>query len=275
MQSGIAWTHDLRLRQDHTRRTFGNYITIQHDNGEFSHYAHLATGTFLVKNGERVEAGYPLARVGNSGYTLGEGGGFHVHVHVTKTMPISSPSIPFQFDELANLAVTRLRGLEVTSNSPPVPAEVARRAAKSQETSQPGSVLKGTVAVADTWSDVLTVPPKTKAVTAELTWIGADSDLDLHLISPSGHHFGWYGDTAGYSGQKSAPEKFVIDDPEPGPWRVMISGMGGGSGPIPFQVQVALAGVPPPKQPGPQRRRTSAVAAARGVLPSQGSLEKF
>ena len=33
---------------------------------------------------QRVEAGQKLAVVGNSGYTLGPGGGYHVHVHITR-----------------------------------------------------------------------------------------------------------------------------------------------------------------------------------------------
>jgi hypothetical protein len=90
MKAGIAYTHDLGLGQDHRHHSFGNYITIDHGNGEFSHYAHLATGTFVVKNGERVEQGQALATAGNSGYTLGEGGGYHVHVSVTRALPISS-----------------------------------------------------------------------------------------------------------------------------------------------------------------------------------------
>ncbi len=100
MKAGIAYTHDLGLQQDHRHHSFGNYITIDHGNGEFSHYAHLASGTFVVKNGERVEQGQALATAGNSGYTLGEGGGYHVHVSVTRALPISSSSVPFQFEDL-------------------------------------------------------------------------------------------------------------------------------------------------------------------------------
>ena len=98
-ERGIAYTHDLGLRQDHRHHSFGNYITIDHGNGEFSHYAHLASGTFVVKNGEHVEQGQALATAGNSGYTLGEGGGYHVHVSVTRSLPISAMSVPFQFED--------------------------------------------------------------------------------------------------------------------------------------------------------------------------------
>jgi murein DD-endopeptidase MepM/ murein hydrolase activator NlpD len=261
MRGGIAFTHDLGIRQSHTRRTFGNYITIQHENGEFSHYAHLAAGTFLVKNGEQVQAGQALARVGNSGYTLGEGGGYHVHVHVTRTQPVSSPSIPFKFDELSQLAVTKLRGLEVTSDAPPVPAEVARRASQPDGASQGGKVITGRVQVASTWTDVLQMPEKAKAVTAELTWNGSDRDLDLHLVAPSGHHYGWYGDTTGYSGQKSSPERFVVEHPEPGPWRVMVAGMAGTGEAIDFQLRIGMD-VAAPAPPRRHRGRSAAVRNA-------------
>jgi murein DD-endopeptidase MepM/ murein hydrolase activator NlpD len=254
MRGGIAHPHDLRMRQNHKRRTFGNYITLEHENGEFSHYAHLATGSFLVSAGDRVVAGQPLARVGNSGYTLGEGGGYHVHVHVTRMLSVSSPSIPFKFEELSGLAVTKLRGLEVLSDAPPVPAEVARRAAPADPGAAGGKLLTGAVQVASTWSDVLSIPPKTTTVKAELKWDGADRDLDLHLVSPSGHHFGWYGDTAGYSGQKSQPEAFLIENPEPGPWRVMVAGINGASEAIAFQVAVGTTGEAPRTRPRTGRR---------------------
>ena len=67
MKGGIAYTHDLGLRQDHRHHSFGNYITIDHGNGEYSHYAHLARGSFVVRNGQRVEQGQALAVAGNSG----------------------------------------------------------------------------------------------------------------------------------------------------------------------------------------------------------------
>ena len=110
MKGGIAYTHDLGLAQDHRHRSFGNYITIDHGNGEYSHYAHLATGSFVVENGQRVEQGQALATVGNSGYTLGEGGGYHVHVSVTRGEAISSPSVPFQFQESPQMP--RARSIE-------------------------------------------------------------------------------------------------------------------------------------------------------------------
>jgi hypothetical protein len=114
MREGIVHTHDVGARQDHSRRTFGNYITIDHGDGDYSHYAHLASGTFLVHDGERVEQGQPLAIAGNSGYTLGEGGGYHVHVSVTHTLPIASASVPFEFEEIPS---AKFRGVVLSKNN--------------------------------------------------------------------------------------------------------------------------------------------------------------
>ncbi|HMD50179.1 MAG TPA: M23 family metallopeptidase, partial [Bryobacteraceae bacterium] len=116
MKAGIAYTHDLGLHQDHRSRSFGNYITIDHGNGEYSHYAHLATGTFAVQNGQPVEQGQALAVAGNSGYTLGEGGGYHVHVSVTRAPAIASNSIPFQFEDLPVARVSGYRSV-VSANA--------------------------------------------------------------------------------------------------------------------------------------------------------------
>ena len=114
MRAGVVHTHDVGAVQDHSRRTFGNYITIDHGDGEYSHYAHLASGTFLVHDGEQVQQGQPLAIAGNSGYTLGEGGGYHVHVSVTHAMAIASPSVPFEFEEIPG---PKFRGVVLSKNS--------------------------------------------------------------------------------------------------------------------------------------------------------------
>lgn len=250
MRGGTAYTHDLKLRQTKNHRSFGNYITIQHENGEYSHYAHLASGTFLVKNGQRVEAGQPLARVGNSGYTLGEGGGYHVHVHVTREERVAAQSIPFRFEELREAATTKLRGLEVASTSTfSIPSGIG------EQTNTKAKTLQGTVDVAGRWDTVLTVPARTKEMIAELRWGAKEGDLDLQLVSPSGHYFGWNGDTRGYTGQQANPEVFRIPNPEPGPWRILVEGMRGGSGGIPFEFGTTFAAADPPTPVRSARRR--------------------
>ena len=63
------------LSPDKASGIFGNFLVIDHGNGEYSLFAHLLRGSFLVKQGESVRQGQPLARVGFSGNTD------YVHTH--------------------------------------------------------------------------------------------------------------------------------------------------------------------------------------------------
>jgi len=247
MKAGVAYTHDLGLGQDHRHRSFGNYITIDHGNGEFSHYAHLATGTFVVRNGEHVEQGQALATAGNSGYTLGEGGGYHVHVSVTRALPIASNSIPFQFEDLPDWRRGSGYRTVVSANASPLcdcgarrPASRGEMVAGGSSSGQPsGNQLSGTVSVAEWWSDVISVARRSKTLEVFLSWAGSPGDLDLHLVSPSGRHFAAYADSTGYSGETN-PKSFRISNPEAGLWRVSVEGMRG-AGPINFGIETSAA----------------------------------
>jgi murein DD-endopeptidase MepM/ murein hydrolase activator NlpD len=55
-----------------------NFIVIQHPNGEYSRYDHLAHGSAVVRTGQHIKRGQVIARVGMTGFTyLGR---FHFHV---------------------------------------------------------------------------------------------------------------------------------------------------------------------------------------------------
>ena len=238
MRAGVAYTHDLGLHQDHRHHSFGNYITIDHGNGEYSHYAHLQAGTFAVQNGQHVEQGQALAIAGNSGYTLGEGGGYHVHVSVTRAEPIASYSIPFRFEDLTgdprgvrNRAVVSTNSSQLCDCSRPAGALVARHEGAPQ--------FSGQVSVEQWWTQVVQVSKGSATFDVTLSWTGSGSDLDLHLVSPSGRHYGWYGDTTGYSGNDKNPEEFRVPQPEPGLWRVSVQGMRGGPAPISFELETS------------------------------------
>ncbi|HTR38897.1 MAG TPA: peptidoglycan DD-metalloendopeptidase family protein [Bryobacteraceae bacterium] len=238
MKAGIVYTHDLGLHQDHRHRSFGNFITIDHGNGEFSHYAHLATGTFVVKNGQHVEQGQALAIAGNSGYTLGEGGGYHVHVSVTRAMAITAPSVPFQFDDLGTWSRADLNRTVLSDNSSPLcDCSASHTATLASNPSE--AQFAGQVSVAQWWSDVVAVPRGAKVFEATLSWVGAGDHLDLHLVSPSGRHYGWYGDPTGYSGEDTNPQEFRLPKPEPGLWRISVQGRRGGSGLMDFSVNTS------------------------------------
>jgi len=238
MKGGIAYTHDLGLRQDHRHRSFGNYITIDHGNGEYSHYAHLASGKFVVRNGQRVEQGQALAMAGNSGYTLGEGGGYHVHVSVTRALAISANSIPFRFEELPDGPRGDLNRTVVSSNASPL-CDCRQRFSANTAGSPPDRQFSGQLSVEQWWSELVSVPKGSGTFEVNVSWAGAGNNLDLHLMSPSGRHYGWYADTTGYSGPQTNPQQFRVPKPEPGVWRISVQAVRGGEGPIQFGVDTS------------------------------------
>ena len=249
MKAGIVYAHDLGLGQDHRHHSFGNYITIDHGNGEYSHYAHLATGTFVVKNGERVEQGQALATAGNSGYTLGEGGGYHVHVSVTRELPITSASVPFQFEDLPDW--TRGGGYRtVVSSNASERCDCRARGTIAAGASSAEGQFSGAVAMEQWWSDIVAVARGSKVLDVTLSWAGAPGDLDLHWMSPSGRHYSSFADTTGYSGETN-PKSFRVPDPEAGLWRISVQGLRG-AGPINFGVATSA-----PKSASKSRLRAS------------------
>lgn len=77
-------------------RPFGNFITLYDpDSGIFTQYVHLTMGGSLVKVGDRIEQGQPIALSGKTGQTDIE------HLHFNCLVPSSDnnglKSIPFEF----------------------------------------------------------------------------------------------------------------------------------------------------------------------------------
>jgi murein DD-endopeptidase MepM/ murein hydrolase activator NlpD len=59
----------------------GNNIVIDHGDGEFSMFAHLKRGSIVVKPGDKVQGGQPIAQCGNSGNSPFP----HLHYHLQTT----------------------------------------------------------------------------------------------------------------------------------------------------------------------------------------------
>lgn len=78
---------------------FGNYVVVDHGNGEFSLLAHLRRGSLLVRAGEHVRRGQPVGRVGFSGsvYTI------HNHYQLQRGAEYDAEGLPSTF-----VRVTRL-----------------------------------------------------------------------------------------------------------------------------------------------------------------------
>lgn len=188
MRGGIVAAHDLGLGQTPGRRIFGNYITIDHGDGEYSHYAHLKARSFLVRTGQRVEAGQPLAEVGNSGYSFGR----HVHVQVTRAPSIAAQSVPFQFVEAPAV-------LTMNAGRPVHPVKQAHAVR-----------WQGEAGFAQWWTRLLAVPPGARRLAVTLDWEEQLNDYDLYLVSPSGRTY------------RAEDRRFRLDSPEAGQWRVSV-----------------------------------------------------
>jgi murein DD-endopeptidase MepM/ murein hydrolase activator NlpD len=241
MRGGTAHVYDFGLGQTPHRRIFGNYITIDHGDGEYSHYAHLRTRSFKVRTGERVEQGQALALVGNSGYSFGT----HVHVQVTKSFPIASQSIPFYFEELP--ARRGFRGAITSINHSPyggcdgakpnIPTFLTSANGEAAAAPPVPPTWTGQVAVAAWWSELTTVPQGAKVLDVKLGWNSSQHDFDLHLMSPAGRHYSIYADSTGYTAGTNT-KAFQIPAPEPGIWRVSVQGIRGNGESMGFSVYV-------------------------------------
>jgi len=85
------------MKTDPYKAMIGNFVVIQHENGEYSSYAHLKTGSVMVQKGEHVTAGRQIAAIGDTGDT----NLVHLHFEVSDNAdPLSSRSIPFTFTDL-------------------------------------------------------------------------------------------------------------------------------------------------------------------------------
>jgi len=72
---------------------FGNYVVIDHGNGEFSHLGHLKPGSVKVAVGDKVRAGQAIAQVGTSGSSLFP----HLHYELASSSGVEGEGLPSQF----------------------------------------------------------------------------------------------------------------------------------------------------------------------------------
>ncbi len=85
---------------------FGNYIVIDHGNGEFSHLGHLRPGSVQVAVGDKVRAGQEIAKVGTSGSSLFP----HLHYELATSAGVEGEGLPSQFVDFDRvLGSTRAR----------------------------------------------------------------------------------------------------------------------------------------------------------------------
>lgn len=83
-----------------TNAVAGNYVVIDHENGEFSAYCHLQERSICVKPGDRVKKSTVIARVGNTGNS----GAPHLHFQLMDSrnfftangLPVMFENVPAQ-----------------------------------------------------------------------------------------------------------------------------------------------------------------------------------
>lgn len=68
------------IQATYAHSSYGNYIVVDHGAGTKTLYAHCSSLTASV--GTEVEAGTPIATVGNTGFVVGASGGYHLHFEV-------------------------------------------------------------------------------------------------------------------------------------------------------------------------------------------------
>ena len=72
----------------------GNYVVIDHHNGEYSMLAHFKQHSIKVKQGDAVKAGTPIGQCGNSGNSNLP----HLHYHLQNTPHwLNGAGLPMQF----------------------------------------------------------------------------------------------------------------------------------------------------------------------------------
>ncbi len=97
--------------------TWGNYIVVRHTvNGKtyFSRYAHLLYGSLLVKKGDSVNEGDPIAKMGSSGNSTG----YHLHLelYAGSNEWDRKPQVQRSFDYYANNPSV-IEGVRITTHN--------------------------------------------------------------------------------------------------------------------------------------------------------------
>lgn len=98
----------------------GNFVRIDHGDGTYAIYYHLERDGALVELGDRVCAGEPIARSGNTGFSSGP----HLHFQVEDALAVSLPLYVAELGEATDGAA--FAGVSVASaNAPPATCDHA------------------------------------------------------------------------------------------------------------------------------------------------------
>ena len=84
-------------------KVWGNYVVIDHGNGEFSLYGHIRQGSARVKTGQRVAQGDPIAAIGASGSSMFP----HLHFELQTGIDTESEGLPSTFRDFTRVLGSR------------------------------------------------------------------------------------------------------------------------------------------------------------------------
>jgi murein DD-endopeptidase MepM/ murein hydrolase activator NlpD len=95
-----------------------NFVIVRHDDGTLGEYMHLSPSSVIVKPGERVERGQPLALSGNTGFSSTP----HLHFQVMTAAPdgVAAVSFPFTLAASASVAEEPVQGRRYTAWEQPL-----------------------------------------------------------------------------------------------------------------------------------------------------------
>jgi hypothetical protein len=129
----VDTVHDnTPVRKLNPNQPAGNYIVIDHDNGEYSFLAHFKKKSIIVKKGEKVIQGQLLGLCGNSGWSYEP----HLHYHIQDTPWIfNGIGLPAQFQWY-------IKGSDVIERGEPIRGqyvENAKQICEAVQQSQEGS----------------------------------------------------------------------------------------------------------------------------------------
>ncbi len=85
--------YDALMRTKDLRLFGGNFVVLDHGDGEFTFFAHLRNGSQKAKTGDRVAAGQEIGRVGNSGDSFWP----HLHFQVMSSASFDCELFPAVF----------------------------------------------------------------------------------------------------------------------------------------------------------------------------------
>jgi len=91
-RAGTVVSIDANQQEGRGSKT-GNYVRVLHADGTMSVYLHLRHRGVLVKEGQFVNLGDPIAWSGNTGHSTGA----HLHFVVQKNVGMKVVSVPFKF----------------------------------------------------------------------------------------------------------------------------------------------------------------------------------